>query len=113
MIPTPTISAWICESPDPGEGEWLAPPQIPTINASVIDNQIGNGDFVLDPIQLATSSSAGNLLNTAPQANQNLTYAQNAQAVQEERQPRLAEILVSVVHLRLRPGEQHHWRVLC
>ena len=68
-------------APEPGES--VAPPQIPTLNASVIDSQIGSGDYVLDPVQLAASSSASTLLNTAPQANQNLAVEQSTQTVQQ------------------------------
>jgi RHS repeat-associated protein len=67
----------------PVSGASLAPSQIATLNAPVIDNQIGNNVYVADPIQLQESASIAATLNTAPQDTPNAALALSLLVSQE------------------------------
>jgi hypothetical protein len=61
----------------PVAGASLAPPEIPTLNAPVIDNQIASGAYVVDPVQQQQSAAVGTALSTTTPPGQAAAYAQN------------------------------------
>jgi len=90
-VNTPNVALWADPDSDdfsvdlepPSQGATLAPAQIATVNATVVDNQIANNDYVVDPVQVEQSAAIGAALGTTPQSTEAATVAQNLETCQQ------------------------------
>ena len=95
----------------PVAGASLAPPQIPTLNAPVIDNQIASGAYVVDPVQQQQSAAVGTALSTRRQPARPPPMRRTLRRP-AERVPRGRRVSLPGRRVPGRPGAFGHRRVL-